>query len=106
MGIHPELSHSIWKNDRIIITDYPQLDESTLYNRIREIGMYDQEPSIHNGDITSPNHNTLFESSGRRITRDEVIDLTNLLRMTLDHAPKKRLSAEKVANHSWFVNSE
>ena len=106
LGMPPEPSHSLWEKYGITIADHAQLDGSTLNDRIREIGVYDQEPSIHDGDIASKDHHTLLEPSGRRITRDEETGLADLLRRTLDYTPEKRLSAEKVANHSWFTNSE
>jgi len=105
LGMPPEPSCSLWEKRGIAIADHAQLDGSTLDDRIREIGMYDEESSIHNGDFASPNHCTLLEPSGRRIARDEESDLAGLLQRTLDYAPEKRLSAEKVANHPWFERS-
>ena len=102
LGMPPEPSHSLWEKYGINTADHAPLDRSTLNDRIREIGMYDQEPSVHRGDIASKNHHTLLEPSGRRITRDEETDLADLLRKTLNYIPEKRLSAEEVANHSWF----
>ena len=88
------------------ITDHPQLDESALKDRIQGIGMYDPESSVHDGNTAFLNHHTLLEPSGRRITSAEAIDLADLLRKTLDYTPGNRLSAEKVANYSWFAYSE
>ena len=106
LGMPPESSHSLWKEDGITITDHAKRDGSPLNDRIREIGIYDQEPPIHDSDVASLNHHTLLEPSGRRVTRDESIELTDLLRRTLHYIPEKRLSAEKVANHAWFANRE
>jgi len=101
LGMPPESFHSVWMKDGITITGHAQLDGSTLNDRIMEIGIYDQKTSIHEADIASLNHHSLLEPSGRRVTRDEAIDLTDLLRRTLDYIPEKRLSAGEVANHSW-----
>ncbi|KAL9126699.1 MAG: hypothetical protein Q9175_007877 [Cornicularia normoerica] len=106
LGMPPESSHSLWKEDWITMTDHAKWDGSPLNDRIREIGIYDQEPSIHDSDVASLNHHTLLEPSGRRVSRDEALDLTDLLRRTLHYIPEKRLSAEKVANHTWFANRE
>lgn len=106
LGILPETSHSLWKKHGMNIANHAQLDGPTLNERIKEIGMYDLQESIHGGDIVSKNHHLLLEPSGRRITRDEENDLADLLRKTLDYTSEKRLSAEKVANHSWFAYSE
>lgn len=106
LGMPPEPSRSRWKKNGVAITDHALLDGSTLNDRIKEIGIYDQEPSIHHGDSASPSHHTLLEPSGRSIARDEETGLANLLRRTLDYTPEKRLSAEKVANHPWFADSE
>ena len=101
LGLPPESSHSLWKEAGITIIDHAKWDGPALDERIKGIGIYDQEPSIHDGDVTSLNHNKLLEPPGRRITRDEVIHLTNLLRGALDYIPEKRLCAEEIANHSW-----
>ena len=101
LGSPPESSHSRWKEAGIAITDHAEWDRSAVNERIRAIGSYDQEASIHDSDVTSLKHHKLLESPGRRITRDEVINLTDLLRTALDYIPEKRLSAEEVANHSW-----
>jgi len=106
LGMPPEPSHSLWEKYAITIADHAQLDGSILNNRTREIGIDREESSIHEGDVTSQNHHTLLEPPRRRITRNEANDLTDLLRRTLDYTPKERLSAEKVANHSWFANTE
>ena len=106
LGMPPEPSNYLWEKCGVTIADHAQLDESSFNDRIREIGMYDQEASIHNGDVASNNRHMLLEPSGRRISSDEEIDLADLLRKTLDYTPEKRLSAEKVANHSWFANSK
>ncbi|KAL9104700.1 MAG: hypothetical protein Q9163_000378 [Psora crenata] len=106
LGMPPEPSNSLWEKNGITIAHHAQLDESTLNDRIRGIGMYDQEASMHDGNVVSENQHTLLEPSGRRISSDEESDLADLLRQTLDYTPEKRLSAEKVADHSWFANSE
>ena len=106
LGVPLKSSHHLRKQDGITIADHAQLNGSTLNDRIREIGIYDHESSMHDGDIASLNHHMLLEPSGVSITTDEANDLTDLLRRTLDYTPEKRLSAEKVANHSWLVNSQ
>ena len=106
LGMPPEPSEHLWEKYGVTIADHAPLDESSLNDRIREIGMYDQEASIRDDDVASKNHHTLLEPSGRRISSDEEIDLADLLRKTRDYTPEKRLSKEKVANHSWFANSE
>lgn len=104
LGLPPDPSN--WEKNGITIASHAQMDEFALNDRIREIGMYDQEASIHDGDVTSESHHALLELSGRRISRDEETDLAALLRRTLDYTPEKRLSALEVANHSWFASSE
>ena len=106
LGLPPDPSNSLWEKNGITIANHAQMDECALNDRIREIGVYDQEASIHNGDVTSESHHALLEPSGRRISSDEETDLAALLRRTLDYTPEKRLSAEEVANHSWFASSE
>ena len=101
LGLPPESSHSLWKEAGITIPDHAKWDGSALNERIKGIGTYDHTPSIHDSDITSVKHHTLLEPPGRRVSRDEVINLTNLLRGALNYIPEKRLSAEEVANHSW-----
>lgn len=101
LGMPPESSHSLWKEAGITITNHARWDGSAVNERIKAIGIYDQERSIHDSDVTSLKHHKLLEPPGRRVTRDEVINLTNLLRRALDYIPEKRLSAEEVANHSW-----
>ena len=106
LGMPPEPSHSLWTKHGIAIADLAQLGGPTLNNRIREIGIDDEESSIHNGGSASPDYRALLEPSGRRIDRDEESDLADLLRRVLDYAPEKRMSAEKVAHHPWFESSE
>ncbi|MCJ1403024.1 hypothetical protein MMC11_006246, partial [Xylographa trunciseda] len=106
LGVPLKSSHHPQKQDGITIADHAQLNGFTLNDRIREIGMHDQESFMHDGDVASLNHHTLLEPSGVSITIDEANDLTDLLRRTLDYTPEKRLSAEQVANHSWLVNSQ
>ena len=106
LGMPPEPSNSLWEKYGITIADHAQLDQSTLNDRIREIGMYDQEASIDDGDVASKDYHALLEPSRRRISSDEETDLADLLRKALDYTPEKRLSAEKVANHSWFADNE
>lgn len=106
LGTPPKQSIYLWERHGVTIADHAQLDESSLNDRIREIGMYDQEAPIHDGDVASKNHHILLEPSGRRISSDEEIDLADLLRKALDYTPEKRLSAEKVVNHPWSANTE
>ena len=106
LGMPPESSHSLWKKDGITTTDHVKWVRPALDERIREIGIYDQEPSIHDSHIASLNHHTLLEPPGRRIAGNEVNTLTDLLRRTLDYVPEKRLSAEKLANHIWSGDME
>ena len=107
LGMPPESSHALWKKDGITITDDAKRDEPALNEQIRNIGMYDQESSIHDSDIfSSLLHHTLLEPLGRRVTEDEITALADLLRRTLDYVPEKRLSAEKVANHHWYGITE
>lgn len=106
LGMSPESSHFLWKEDGITIPNHAVWDGSALNERIREVGMYDQKPFIHDSDIISKNNHTLLESPGRGVTRDEVINLVDLLRRALDYISEKRLSAEQVANHTWFTIRE
>lgn len=106
LGTPPKQSIYLWERQGVAIADRAQVDESSLNDRIREIGMYDQEAPIHDSDVTSKNHHLLLEPSGRRISSDEEIDLADLLRKALEYTPENRLSAEKVANHPWFANTE
>ena len=106
LGMPPESSHSLWKEEGITMTDQVVWDGSALNERIREIGMYDQESAIHDSDGASQNHHTLLEPLGKSVTRDEVINLVDLLQRALAYIPEKRLSAENIANHTWFANKE
>ena len=106
LGMPPESSHSLWIKDGITITNHAKWDGPALNERIRGIGLYDEEPSIQDSDVTPLNHHTLLEPPGRRVTGDEVDTLMDLLRRALNYIPEKRLSAEKVANHVWFENRE
>ena len=90
LGILPEPSNSLWEKYGITVVNHAQTDESALNDRIREIGMYDQEVSIHNGDIASKTCDPLLEPSGRSSSSNEVIDLADLLRRTLDYTPENR----------------
>ena len=101
LGLPPESSHFLWKDAGITIPDLAKWDGSALNERIKGIGIYDYEPSIHDSDVTSVEHHKLLEPPGRKVTRDEVNNLTNLLRGALNYIPEKRLCAEEVANHSW-----
>lgn len=53
--------------------NYARLDASTLNIKIREIGIYDQESSIHDSNDVSMNHHMLLEPSERGISADEEI---------------------------------
>ena len=68
--------------------------------------MYDHESAAYNSDIASLNEHAILEPSGRRINREEAIDLTGLLQRMLDYIPENRMSSAKVANHSWFENKD
>ena len=106
LGMPPESSFSLWKKNGMTITDHEERDGPALNDRIREIGMYDQELSIRDGDVTSLNHHTLLEPPGKRVIGDEANTLSDLLRRALDYIPENRLSSEKVANHVWCGNRE
>ena len=106
LGMPPDSSKSLWEKYGITLASHEKRDESTLNDRIREIGAYDREASIHDGDVTSKKHHTLLEPSGRRISSHEEIELADLLQRTLDFTPENCLLAEKVANYSWFASSE
>lgn len=47
LGMPPEPSHSLWEKHGIVISHHARLDDSPLDNRIREIGISDEEPTIH-----------------------------------------------------------
>jgi len=106
LGVPPKLPRSLWKQHGITVVDHAQLNESILTERIREIGMYDLESSMHDDDSASLSHHSFLEPSGTSISRDEAIDLTDLLRRTLDYTPEKRLSGEELAKHSWIAHVE
>ncbi|KAK4982675.1 hypothetical protein LTR50_007636 [Elasticomyces elasticus] len=102
LGMPPKTFHSLRKKIGITITGHAHLDGSTLSDRIREIGMYDEESSDGDSDVASVNQHPLLEPSGRRVARDEAIDLSDMLQKMLDYTPENRLSAEEVAKHPWL----
>ena len=106
LGVPPESFHSFWRKEGINIAGHAQLDKNALKDRIQGIGIYDQDPSARDGNAAFLKYHPLLESSGSGITRDETIGLEDLLRRTLDYSPEKRLSADKLANHSWFAYGE
>lgn len=106
LGIPPKPFHALWKQGGITFTDDERPNDS-IKDRIREIGMYDEESSMYNGDDPSFNPQTLLlEPLGMSITEQESDDLADLLRRALDYSPEKRLSAENVANHHWLLDSQ
>ncbi|KAK4980834.1 hypothetical protein LTR28_000116 [Elasticomyces elasticus] len=102
LGMPPKTFHSLRKKIGITMTDHAHLHGSTLSDRIGEIGMYDEESSDGDSDVASVNQHPLLEPCGRRVARDEAIDLSDLLQEMLDYTPKNRLSAEEVAKHPWL----
>lgn len=106
LGVPPGPSHPLRKQDMITIPDLADLNGFTLHDRIREIGVCDEESFMHTGNIASLDHLTLLEPHGASINTDEANDLSDSLQRTLDYTPQTRWSAEKVANHSWLVNNQ
>ena len=106
LGMPPESSHSLWKKKGVTIPDHVQLDGAPLFDRMMEIGMYDEESAAYNSDIASLNKHAILEPSGKRFSTDEAIDLTGLLQKMLDYTPENRMSAGNVTNHSWFADKE
>ncbi|KAI9742185.1 MAG: hypothetical protein M1818_004085 [Claussenomyces sp. TS43310] len=105
LGIPPKSFHVVWKQGGVVLTNDESSNDS-ITDRIREIGMYDQESSMYNGNDPSFNHQTpLLEPLGMGVSEEEVDELADLLRKALDFSPEKRLFAEKVANHDWLLDS-
>ncbi len=102
LGIPPEASHSFWKKDGSKISDRRDLNELTLIEKIKKIGVYDEESFIYDTDPASSTYYHLLEPRGRRMKKEEINALAGLLQRALDYTPENRLSAEKIANHRWF----
>jgi serine/threonine protein kinase len=61
---------------------------------------------MYNGDDPSFNPQMpLLEPLGMSIAEQESDNLADLLRRALDYSPENRLSAEKVANDHWLLDS-
>lgn len=79
IGMPPAPFHSLWGKYGVNIANHARLDRSSLQDRIRELGIDDQEASVHDGNFISQSHHTLLEPSGRLVSNEEEIELVDLL---------------------------
>ena len=81
---------------------------SSLGERVREIGMDDEEVCLHDCEYslqqTAISEFHLLEQPGKGISENEANSLAGLLQRALNWIPEQRASAETIARHRWLVD--
>jgi len=106
LGTPPKPLWPSLEQHEIYIGQHESSCEPLLAERVREIGMNDEEPSILDTDtplFEQPAFDLLMEPSGTKVPENEAESLAGLLQSALNYTPDKRLSAAKIVKHKWFI---